>query len=303
MVLEVPPGEHSLSVVFGPTDLRLGALLATVVTVLAGQRGADPPPGAAPGVVGAGDGRAVGRAVAAGGGGGLAHGLADGRGAGGRCRFRRRAPRSGVWSAPGLQAGEGALLVNVAEAVATGRAWITSPGGASVGPTRHVDVQQLTVDDGDPDRGVAAVSRRQWLYLHPPSSVSVDVALPAGRTAWFQSSLAMEPRMWAAEVGDGVRYLVTVAPLDRQGRPGAPETVLDTTLNPRAQKDHRRWVPAEADLSRWAGRVVRVTLTTEHLADLAYDWAGWGQPVVTVRETDRERPLASQPVPAWARGE
>ena len=100
-----------------------------------------------------------------------------------------------------------------------------------------------------------------------------------------------------------MRYLVTVAPLDRQGRPGAPETVLDTTLNPRAQKDHRRWVPAEADLSRWAGRVVRVTLTTEHLADLAYDWAGWGQPVVTVRETDRERPLASQPVPEWARGE
>jgi len=95
---------------------------------------------------------------------------------------------------------------------------------------------------------------------------------------------------------------VTVAPLDRQGNPGGPETVLDATLNPRAQKDNRRWVPVEADLSRWAGRTVRLTLSTENLAELNFDWSGWGQPTVSVRETDRVRPLAGQPVPDWAKG-
>jgi hypothetical protein len=79
--------------------------------------------------------------------------------------------------------------------------------------------------------------------------------------------------------------------------------VLDKNINPRAEKDHRRWVPVEADLSRWAGQVVRVTLSTEHLDDLNYDWSGWGQPTISVRETDRVRPLAGQPVPAWARSE
>ncbi len=210
--------------------------------------------------------------------------------------------QGGSWSAPNLRPAEGTLLVNVAEAAATGRARITSPGGASIGAGRHVEVRQLTVNDGDPDRGAAATSRRQWLYLHPPSSVSVEVALPAGRTVWFQSTLALDPQVWGVDVGDGARYLVSVAPLDRQGRPGASETVLDTTVNPRAQGAHRRWLPVEADLSRWAGRVVRVSLSTEHLGDVNYDWSGWGQPVVTVRETDRVRPLAAQPLPDWAPG-
>jgi hypothetical protein len=301
MVVDVPPGEHTVSVAFGPTTLRLLALVVSAVTV-----------GVAGGVltlmVGRRRGWSGGRMALV-----VALPVVLGVGAIWRTAWPTvgalaaspppaAKPQSNVWSVTGLGAGEGALLVNVAEAVAAGRAWITSPSGGSIGPTRHVDVRQLTVDDGDVDRGPAAASRRQWLYLHPPSSVSLDVALPAGRTSWFQSTLSLDPAMWGSDVGDGVRYLVTVAPLDRQGNPSGPETVLDTTLNPRAQKDHRRWVPVEADLSPWAGRTVRLTLSTEHLAELNFDWSGWGQPVVTVRETDRVRPLAGQPVPDWANG-
>jgi hypothetical protein len=302
MVLDVPPGEHTLSVVFGPTDLRLGALLVTVATGLVAG-------GALILLVGRRRGwslRTTGLLLAAP---ALLGVAVVWRAAWPMVGPLAAAPapaarqQAGIWSVPDLHPGEGALLVNVAEAVATGRAWITSPSGGSVGPGRHVDVRQLTVDDGDPDRGVAATSRRQWLYLHPPSSVSLDVALPAGRTTWFQSTLAMDPQMWGSDVGDGVRYLVTIAPLDREGRPGQAEAVLDKTVNPRAEKDHRRWVPVEADLSRWAGQVVRVTLSTLHLGDLNYDWSGWGQPTIAVRETDRVRPLAGQPVPDWARSE
>jgi hypothetical protein len=304
MVLNVPPGEHTVSVVYGPTTLHLAALLTTVATAL------------------------------------LAAGVLVAAGAGPRLRAwtRRRgwtawgvlaflalvavwreawpvvgplaaapAPAAkqvqGVWSAPPLQRGEGTLLVNLAEAVATGRAWIDAPSGGSIGPGRHVDVRQLTVDDGDVDRGVAATSRRQWLYQHPPSSVNVDIALPARRTIWFHSTLALDPAMWGSQVGDGVRYVVTVAPLDRRGQPAAGEKVLDQTINPLARKEQRRWVPVEADLSRWSGRTVRLTLSTDHGGDLNFDWSGWGQPMVVVRETDRERPLAGQPVPAWARSE
>jgi hypothetical protein len=301
MVVDVPPGEHTVSVAFGPTTLRLVALIVTVATLSAGG-------GALSVMVGRRRGWSPGRITLI-----AAVPLVLGLGALWRTVWptvgvlaaappAAAKPTSNVWSAGPLGPGEGALLVNVAEAVATGRAWITSPSGGSIGPTRHVDVRQLTVDDGDTDRGPAAASRRQWLYVHPPSSVSLDVALPAGRTAWFQSSLSLDPAMWGADVGDGVRYLVTVAPLDRQGNPGGPETVLDATLNPRAQKDNRRWVPVEADLSRWAGRTVRLTLSTENLAELNFDWSGWGQPTVSVRETDRVRPLAGQPVPDWAKG-
>jgi hypothetical protein len=76
---------------------------------------------------------------------------------------------------------------------------------------------------------------------------------------------------------------------------GQPLVVLDTTLNPRAQMEHRRWIPVEVDLSRWAGQTIGLTLRTLPGDNLSYDWAGWGNPVIVVRETARERPPVGPP--------
>jgi hypothetical protein len=65
--------------------------------------------------------------------------------------------------------------------------------------------------------------------------------------------------------------------------------VLDRSINPRARAEHRRWVPVEADLSPWGGQTIRLTLGTTPGDELSYDWAGWANPVVVVRELARVR--------------
>ncbi|MGH2350595.1 MAG: hypothetical protein ACRDI2_14960, partial [Chloroflexota bacterium] len=289
VVLSVPPGEHTISLAFGPTPWRLAGMGLTLATWLGAtsalawslwrERRFSPRFLAVAWLV-------------------LAVGIGYLTWRGLRPAFHHIAvppapaahPVDGVWRASELPERSGGLLVNVAEAVRAGQARVSSPSGAGLGPDRFVDVRQLTVADQDRDRGAAGVSRRQWLYLHPPSAVSVDLALPAGRTVWLQAGLALDPAMWAAPAGDGVRFQASIAPLDAAGHTGSPAIVLDRVINPRAEREHRRWVPVEADLSPWAGQSVRLTLRTLPNDDLSFDWAGWGNPVVFVREFARVRP-------------
>jgi hypothetical protein len=65
--------------------------------------------------------------------------------------------------------------------------------------------------------------------------------------------------------------------------------VIDRSLNPRANAGDRKWVPVEGDLSPWAGQTVRLTLRTEFRDNVAYDWAGWGDPSVSTRVSARGR--------------
>ncbi|MGH2369890.1 MAG: hypothetical protein ACRDI2_17050, partial [Chloroflexota bacterium] len=293
MVVAVPPGEHTVNLAFGPSPLRAAALIVSLATWLAasaalvwtlGRRRRWPPAAAV----------AVWLLLA------ILPGYATWRGLWPMLGRFATGPVAaahaidGVWQGPGLHTGGAGLLVNLAEAVRTGQAQVDSPSGASVGPDRYVDVRQLTITDADVERGLAGTSRRQWLYLHPPSTASVDVAVPAKRTVWFQASLALNPAIWSATAGDGVRFQVSVAPLDASGREGIATTVLDRLINPRAVTVHRRWVPVEVDLSGWGGQTVRLTLRTLPENDLSFDWAGWGNPMVVVRETDRIRPLEGQ---------
>lgn len=327
VVLSIPPGEHTVNLAFGPTPWHLagmgltlgaGALLAGVVAwPLArplvsrsmGRSSAGPaatgpaairPSGAVASPTGPGRWAAlsrlqVGAVLALVGVTGAcaamtyltARGVrpAFGRFAGGAAPIA--APTAGVWRAAGLPSGAGGLVVNLAAAVRAGQARLSSPSGATLGPQQFIDVRQLTVVDGDADRGAAGASRREWLYLHPPSSVSVDVAVPAGRTTWFQAALAIDPATWGAPTGDGVRFQVSIAPLEP---PGSSTIILDYTINPRSQPDDRRWVPVEADLSPWGGQAVRLALRTLPGDDVTFDWGGWGNPVVVVREFARDRP-------------
>jgi hypothetical protein len=303
MTADVPPGEHTLVLAFGPTRLRLLGMVVSAITIFGAawalliRQGAQRRwPFGVP--------LAGGLLVAA------VLGYATWRGVRPLAGWyvasapALPAPDRGVWRDPAPNYGGSRLLVNVAEAVRGGTAQVESPTGTALGPGQFVDVRQLTVTDADAARGAAGTSRREWLFLHPPSSVAVDVALPPGAKVWFQAALSLDPQMWTAPTGDGVRYQVLVSPVGTNALDGASAAhtsgatdaagssgtvVVDRQINPRADADTRRWVPVEADLSPWAGTTVRVTLRTTPREDLTYDWSGWGNPVIEVLESARGR--------------
>ncbi|HEU5316420.1 MAG TPA: 6-pyruvoyl-tetrahydropterin synthase-related protein [Chloroflexota bacterium] len=270
ITVAVPPGEHTVTIAFGPTAVRVaGALisLATVAAVAMGLWWLARPGGAwrlaAPAVVGL---------VV------LVASYLTWRGV--RPMFHRFAV---------VQGGQGRLLANLAHEARTGQARISSPSGAALGPDRFVDVRQLLLVDPDRDRGVAGRSRREWLYTHPPTEVSGEVDVPTGPRVWLTAAAALDEAVWRVDAGDGVAFVVTAQPLTSVG--GGPIEVLREVVNPRANAAQRRFVPLEADLTALAGQRVRLTLRTEPRDDLTMDWAGWANPVVVSRATARIRPL------------
>jgi hypothetical protein len=238
----------------------------------------------------------VARAAAAAARAGAAARLAGAALLGGRTAAPLGPPRAG--------AGDALLVADLAGAVREGRGAVAAPGGAALGPAAFADVRPLAVTAPDRPRGDAGPDARRWLYLHPPAAAEVEVAVPADG-AYLQAGLALDPRAWDAPLGDGVRFLATVRPLDGPAAGaggggaaagagagaaagaagagaggGAAATVVDVVLNPRARGEQRRWVDVVADLGPWAGRRVALRLATEGRADPAYDWAGWGNPAV-----------------------
>ena len=92
---------------------------------------------------------------------------------------------------------------------------------------------------------------RKTLPATPPSRLHFRVSVPrAGRLA-FACGLAPE-----AQGGPPVEFLVSV------GSEAAPEKLWSRTLDAAANEAHRRWVPAEIDLSRWAGKTMDLVLET-----------------------------------------
>lgn len=54
-------------------------------------------------------------------------------------------------------------------------------------------------------------------------------------------------------------------------------------VDPKHQQQDKQWIPVQADLSSFAGKLVRIILVTGSgpAGDLRYDWAGWGAPRLT----------------------
>jgi hypothetical protein len=181
------------------------------------------------------------------------------------------------------------VVASVVEAVLAGRAAVSAPTGAALGPERFVDVRYLAVQAQDRPLRDAGPRPRRWLFAHAPSEVALEVDVPAG--AYLQAALALDPAVWAAPTGDGVRFLAALRPLGATGTARAPAgalpaeasgaaVLLDAVVDPRAQGEQRRWVEVLADLGPWAGQRVRLSLRTEGRADPTYDWAGWGEPAI-----------------------
>jgi hypothetical protein len=163
------------------------------------------------------------------------------------------------------------VVLDVVEAVRRGDASLQSPSGSRLGPDSFLDAGWLDLRP-PPGRPVQVGTGRRWLYMHPPSRASVRVRVPAGG-AILQSGIAIRADAWEVPEGDGVHFVVEVAPTDGNG---GTRTVLFQRVNPRAHLDERRWVEVRADLGEWAGRDIDLVLRTEPVDTVAYDWAGWG---------------------------
>jgi hypothetical protein len=133
--------------------------------------------------------------------------------------------------------------------------------------------------------------------MHPPAQATVRLRVPSRQTV-FQSGIALRPDAWTTPFGDGVRFIVEA----RAGN-GPREPLYSQRLNPRAFSDEHRWVEVRVELGRYAGQEIELTLRTDPVEDVRYDWAGWGNPMVIVdpgirRPPNGPRPPASLP-PEW----
>lgn len=123
---------------------------------------------------------------------------------------------------------------------------------------------------------------RRWLYMHPPTQVSVRVRVP--RAAYLQAGLALDPQTWTREVGDGVRFVVEAT------GSGGQVMLFDRHVNPRAREEDRGWVDVWVSLDSVAGEEVWLTLRTEAAQETSFDWAGWGNPQIVVWNEARPHP-------------
>lgn len=277
LTLAIPPGRHEVAVWFGATWPRLlGDTVTCVTLALAGlalmrdwQRGASRP---------------VGTMIA------VAGFLLAATWNLGSEALTVRAPAS---TSPATER----VVLDVVEAVRRGDALLQSPSGARLGPDAFLDAGWLDVRPPS-GRPVQVGTGRRWLYMHPPSRAAVRVRVPAGG-AVLQSGVAIRPDAWDAPEGDGVHFVVEVSPSDSVGE---MRTALFQRVNARANLDERRWVEVRADLGEWAGREVDLVLRTEPVGTVAYDWAGWGNPLVVVpagilRPANGPQPPASVTAP------
>ncbi len=108
--------------------------------------------------------------------------------------------------------------------------------------------------------------------------IQFKVTVPAD--AWFSASIAVDPVAWD-KPGDGVLFRMGVS----SGT--AYEELLNQHVDPATNPSDRRWIPVALDLSAYAGREVKIVLSTNSSmpgkpVDRNNDRALWGAPTLVV---------------------
>lgn len=117
----------------------------------------------------------------------------------------------------------------------------------------------------------------QALFAHPPSRIIWTVAVPA-RKPLLKTSVALRPYVWENR-SDGVTFAISVDD-------GGHVTDLSSRfVNPGDNLNDRAWLAMDVDLSPYAGRSVRIVLTTSPgpAGNVGWDWAMWGDPRIVER--------------------
>ena len=120
---------------------------------------------------------------------------------------------------------------------------------------------------------------RRALPASPPARLVFTVDVPRGARLAFACGISPE-----RHDRPGVEFAVKV------WRRGKEETLWTTVVDPLRRRDHRRWVPAEVDLSGHAGRDVQLVLETRGFdRDDDPRRAFWGTPAIIT--PDEKAPL------------
>jgi arylsulfatase A-like enzyme len=112
---------------------------------------------------------------------------------------------------------------------------------------------------------------RRGFPAGPPGRLRFALDIPKGARLTF--ACAIDPRFHDRP---GVEFSVKVK------RGGREELVWTHVLDPIAHRNHRKWVPVEVDLSKYAGRGRELALETHGYEETGVaDRAWWGTPAVT----------------------
>lgn len=117
---------------------------------------------------------------------------------------------------------------------------------------------------------------RTVLFAAVPATLTFQVSLPVTPNALLIFWMGMGP-LRQSPGGDGVVYRVWVENAE----------VFSHTLRP--EDTPQGWWPARVDLTPWAGRMIRLTLTLDpgSAGDTTGDWAGWGDLQLVPADTAR----------------
>jgi hypothetical protein len=175
-----------------------------------------------------------------------------------------------------------ALVTRIIPEVAQNRVVSRTPEGQGTGPMPpFLEIRRPAI----------LGATRPFLFMHPPSDVTVTLEVPPN--AYLQAGLACLVETWETDYGDGVRFRAEVS------GPSGTRSILDRRVNPRARREDRRWIDVWADLGSTAGETVRLTLRTDPAEDLSYDWCGWANPQVVRWDSPRPDPGTSH---VWEHG-
>lgn len=125
------------------------------------------------------------------------------------------------------------------------------------------------------------VNRSGWddfrhlnLFLHSPNAIHWTISLPLNVTrADFHSGAALSSSVDSGVEGDGVRFEVFVKAGD-----GSRQSVYSRVMTP----DETAWEPFIVPLQAYAGQTITLTLTSDMLGNVAYDWAMYQYPYIDV---------------------
>ena len=150
---------------------------------------------------------------------------------------------------------------------------------ADVPANVEIESMQFTyVPPASPTR--LTVGERTYEALQGPVSPWELIVPPR---ATFEIAMALHPRSYQAYDTDGVRFTCVL-----ETRDGEQMTLVDRTLRPETVGSDRGWAVAQADLTAFAGKRVRIRFVLDHLGSREGDLAFWGNPIVYERRAPED---------------
>jgi len=121
--------------------------------------------------------------------------------------------------------------------------------------------------------------KRPIMFEHPNAEVRFnDVAIP--QNAVLQFGIAIKPEAWD-KAGDGVTFEIAV--VDQKS---STIMIFSEYIDPKNTSGDRKWFDRDIDLKDFTGQKISFIFSTTFgpRGNSEYDWAGWSNPRIRLRE-------------------